>query len=400
MKLGWFIAALAALASVSVVAQEALPFGECRLGYWSSSRNLDNTQDLSQGLCFSNWRPSVSDRLSFGFSVQAHIANEYDTTGDKARLREGYMDFGSDAWSLRVGRQLIAWGRADRINPTDYFSPRDFTLLVPEDDEQRRGIDALLAQYHLSDSNRLSLVLARFEPHRMPQGLLPAGIARSAEPNDAEIAVKYEHIGNYIDWSVSYYDGYDRFPHYGLVLPPNNIPQLNADYESLATWGFDAAAALGSWTLRTELTQSEQVRANTGRKVSITRAIVGIDHDFLSSANINLQWFSNHREHIEPIPISAIEEGLQKLNSEFGFHDQGLTLRVSNRYLNDQLKLEISSIVDTQNHSYVIRPRISYAVNDQIRITSGADNFSGIEQSYFGVRENNQVYFIELNIIY
>lgn len=399
MKAGWIIAAVAPLATASVFAQD-LPFGECRLGYWSSSRNLDHTQDITQGLCFSNWKPSISDSVSFGFSVQGHISNERDTTGDKARLREGYIDIGSDDWSLRLGRQLIAWGRADRINPTDYFSPRDFTLLVPEDDEQRRGIDAALAQYHLNDSNRLSLVIARFEPHRMPQGLLPAGIERSAEPDDAEVAVKYDHIGNFLDWSISYYDGYDRFSRYRLFQNANELPRIHADYESLNTWGFDAAAAVGSWTLRTELTHSQQARAQTGDEVSITRAIVGVDHDFLDTANINVQWFSNHREHTSKIPIVVYQEGLDRLNSEFGFHDQGITLRVSNRFLNEQLKVELSSILDTQKHSYVIRPRITYAVNDEIKITTGADVFSGIEQSYFGIRENNDLLFIELNIVY
>lgn len=399
MKAGWIIAAVAPLATASVFAQD-LPFGECRLSYWSSSRNLDQTQDITQGLCFSNWKPSISDSVSFGFSVQGHISNERDTTGDKARLREGYIDIGSDDWSLRLGRQLIAWGRADRINPTDYFSPRDFTLLVSEDDEQRRGIDAVLAQYHLNDSNRLSLVIARFEPHRMPQGLLPAGIERSAKPDDAEVAVKYDHIGNFLDWSISYYDGYDRFSRYRLFQNANELPRIHADYESLNTWGFDAAAAVGSWTLRTELTHSTQQRAQTGNSISIDRAIVGIDHDFLDTANINVQWFANHREHTAKIPIDVYQDGLDRLNSEFGFHDRGFTLRLSNRFLNELLKIELSSILDTQKSSYVIRPRIAYALNDQIKITMGADEFSGIEQSYFGIRDNNDLYFIELNIVY
>ena len=60
MKAGWIIAAVAPLATASAFAQD-LPFGECRLGYWSSSRNLDQTQDITQGLCFSNWKPSIYD---------------------------------------------------------------------------------------------------------------------------------------------------------------------------------------------------------------------------------------------------------------------------------------------------------------------------------------------------
>lgn len=399
MKAGWIIAAVAPLATASVFAQD-LPFGECRLGYWSSSRNLDHTQDIAQGLCFSSWKPSVSESVFLGFNVQGHVANDWDNTGDKARLREGYVNLDGDYWSLRAGRQLIAWGRADRINPTDYFSPRDFTLLVPEDDEQRRGITAAVAHFDLNDSNRLSFVLARFEPHRMPQGMLPDGIVPAEEPNDAEVAIKYDHVGNFFDWSASYYDGHERSPRYRLFQSVNELPRIYADYESLNTWGIDAAAALGAWTLRAELTYSKQTRTQNGDETPITRAIVGIDYSFLDAANINFQWFSNHREHISSIPIAFYQDGLDRLNSEFGFHDQGLTFRVSNGFINEQLRIEISSLLDIQKYSYVIRPRINYAMSDQIRISVGADIFSGIEQSYFGIRENNDLCFIELNLVY
>ena len=37
-------------------------------------------------------------------------------------------------------------GRADRINPTDNLTPRDFTLLVPDDEDQRFGTAAIRAR--------------------------------------------------------------------------------------------------------------------------------------------------------------------------------------------------------------------------------------------------------------
>ncbi len=40
-------------------------------------------------------------------------------------LKEGWVDRVSALWDLRVGNQIITWGAADQINPTDQWNPRD-----------------------------------------------------------------------------------------------------------------------------------------------------------------------------------------------------------------------------------------------------------------------------------
>ena len=46
-------------------------------------------------------------------------------------LREGYLDlyqFFSDYVDVRIGKQIFAWGRADRLNPTSNVSPVATTI--------------------------------------------------------------------------------------------------------------------------------------------------------------------------------------------------------------------------------------------------------------------------------
>lgn len=40
-------------------------------------------------------------------------------------LKEGWLDFNSPEFGIRAGNQLITWGAADRINPTDVWNPLD-----------------------------------------------------------------------------------------------------------------------------------------------------------------------------------------------------------------------------------------------------------------------------------
>lgn len=389
------------------LAAQALPFGECRLGYWSSTRNLDDVEDVGQALCFVNWKPTITEHTSFNLNVQAHETNHNDVTGDRFNPREAYFAIEYDQWSVRVGRQIIAWGRADRINPTDYFSPRDFTLLVPEDEDQRTGINALQGQYHFTDAITFAVVVAKFEEHRIPTGQLPPTLMLEAEPNDVEYAVKIDHTGEQFDWSLSYFDGYDRFLRFVPELQAPS-PSLRGYYPVAKSIGLDFATAFSSWTARGEISHTRLGSDDSNDPVEIdrevTRATFGIDRDFFDAANINVQTFFIDRNY--PLVSSSatlpfvLASGIDRLNSDYDSFEKGFTLRISNRFMNHQLKLELGAISDANQGSYLIRPRGYFSVNDSIKVTLGWDNFSGKQQSYFGSRKKNNTAFTELTYIF
>ncbi|WP_152625386.1 hypothetical protein [Cellvibrio sp. OA-2007] len=389
------------------LAAQTLPFGECRLGYWSSTRNLDNAEDVGQALCFVNWKPAISEHTSFNLNVQAHETNHNDVTGDRFNPREAYFSIEYDQWSVRVGRQIIAWGRADRINPTDYFSARDFTLLVPEDEDQRKGINSLQVQYNFTDETTFAVVLARFEDHRIPTGQLPPNLTLEAEPDDAEYAFKIDHTGEQFDWSLSYFHGYDRFLRFvPEVSSPS--PFLRGYYPVAKSIGLDFATAFSCWTARGEISHSQlnhtDIDQLTENDRGVTRATFGMDRDFFDAANINIQMFFIDRNYplasstlTLPIPFSA---GIDRLNSDYDSFEKGFTLRISNRFMNDRLKFELSAISDINHGSYLIRSRGYFSMNDSVKITLGWDNFSGKQQSYFGSRKKNNTAFTELTYIF
>lgn len=168
-----------ALALGSAVAQPSklqTPTGECRAGYWSSNRNLDERDGNGLLACSLAWRQPIAQGLRAVFSGRAGQNISGEARGFDSRLREGYVEWESGDWSLRVGRQILAWGRADRINPTDTLSPRDFTALVAEDEEQRLGIDAVRLRHDFNPELSATAVWARFTAHRTPTGLLPPNL--------------------------------------------------------------------------------------------------------------------------------------------------------------------------------------------------------------------------------
>lgn len=385
----------------------SMPTGQCKIGQWTSNRNLDVNDSLGVLDCSLAWRQSLSEASRFvvsgrgGYAVSS-AAEEWD-----GRIREAYIDWQAGAWSVRLGRQVLAWGRADRINPTDNLAPRDYTLLVAEDEDQKLGIDAARVRYELSSSLSASVLLARFGAHKTPTGSLPSNTVKAVKPGDAEWAVKLDHTGP-LDWALSYFDGYERLTRYTTVFSSPTTVVFQGDFERSKVLGFDAATALGAWTVRTELAYSELQPNCTDcaqYKRKVARAVLGADRDFLETSNVNFQVFALRRSsYVDPTAVPAAQRslatGLNRLNAEFGKKEWGITLRVAHRALNERLALEVSGIADVSNRSAVVRPRLSYAISDNLKWGAGADFFRGKTQSFFGSRKENQTLFSDLTLLF
>lgn len=403
------------------------PFGECRTGIWTGTRNLDDESARLKATCLAQWRLPLSEHIRGNLSSRAGLADAPNRASDSventatprtsnttARLREGYVEFEQGAIRIRAGRQIIAWGRADRINPTDNLSPRDFTFLSQEDEEQRNGLDALTFDAKTSGAwSATGVYVPRFEPHAVPQGLSPRGIVYDARPVKPELALKLDRAGVDIDFSLSYYQGFDRFARYSLVAPaqPTGMPStglalqpsIRASFNRQQTVGADLAFNVGKYAVRAEVATSRYSEVdpspagNHKPARTVNRAVVGIDRTIFETANLNLQVFSIHRRG----DMRALAlPGLARLNNEYGRRESGATLRISDRFLNEQVRLELSAIYDFSQRSYLLRPRLAYSFTDAIRLSAGADFYHGQAQSLFGARIKNNLEYVELAWIF
>ncbi len=88
-------------------------------------------------------------------------------------IRQAYVqvnNFVVNNLDLTIGRQIITWGTADKINPTDNLNPMDLEDVL--DFGRRRGADALRLDYYLSNDWYIEAVAVPFfRPANMPIGL-------------------------------------------------------------------------------------------------------------------------------------------------------------------------------------------------------------------------------------
>ena len=157
---------------------------------------------------------------------------------------------------MEAGKQLIRWGKADVLTPTDRFAPRDFLNVV---DSDFLPITAARVTYG-TQADTMDLIFSpRLTPSRVPSVEPALGGAAAGDPGartgprfpgGPQFGARWNHIGAAAEYSFSFYNGYDHLP---LFRVQPNLALLRVDvqpfYPQMRMYGADAAAPVGPVTL-------------------------------------------------------------------------------------------------------------------------------------------------------
>ena len=380
--------------------------GSARAAYWSSSNLLDNQKNLGVGALWLKWAHKMPQGIGLYAAGWARSDNVFKGTDKKYLLREGYLDYALESWDFRVGRQIIAWGRADRINPTDNLTPRNFKILVPEDDDNRFGALAAKARYSFGDYSVSGIWLPDFRPNVLPFPKL-TGVSYAEEIPDSHRtwATKFERSGKNLDWSISYYDGFDLNPDISVKSAAPTGVNVLLSHHRYRVFGGDAATAIGRYGLRGELAYARTADRGGNDpfiKNPFVWGVVGVERTFLSYLNVNLQYYLRHVTKFED-PSNVTDPALKDIaliqavvSNQRDQTQHGVTFRVSNKWMNETLEGEILGIWDVTRKGYFLRPKVIYAINDKWKGVAGIDYYGGPDDSFYGRLEENRALFAEL----
>jgi len=387
---------------------EQTSFGASLRGaYWSSSRELDGRENLPVAALWMHgrWDPHPTASLYVdGWVRNDDLFIAEETSG---KFREGYLDLRFGAFDIRLGRQIIAWGRADQINPTDNLTPRNFTLLVPEDADERSGTTGARVVYHVAGLSLTGVVLPTFEPHVIPLQRPPTGSTLHERlPGDpvTQGAFKIEQTGGRVDWSLSYFDGFDLFPDLGIdTVRPTGVDLL-LRHHRIRVAGADAAAALGPYTVRGEVayTFTEHERAGDQIKSPFLFLVLGADRTLPGGVYVNIQYVLRVVARFQD-PFAVADPSVRRvaveqasINDQLDEAKHALAVRLSKTWLNETLVTEITSIISPARAEFVLRPKVKYAVTDRLKLTAGADVFRGETPSFFGRLRDTSTAYVEV----
>ena len=342
-------------------------------------------------------------------------------------VREAYIElykFLLPKLDVKIGRQRLAWGTADKLNPTDNLNPYDLEDII--DFGRHRASDAISMEYYFNHDYSLQLAyIPFFKPWNMPVGLFsdilvpesPAnlGQATSLIIND-QVVSPDNNLGSSatfgaclsgfafnFDFALNYLWGYDGQPFITdkVLFPYDTIGGIQVDtrldFSRNHIFGASIAGTIGGFGIWSEVAVTlpdTEIRSRTDltqvfgtpividtvllKKESYVKYIIGTDYHLGDGSYFNFQYLHGFFN----------ERGKDNLNDYF-------FMRFEKPLFNNKLLLSlinggfvVSEWDDIKNnYALLYLPEIKYTAtpNTHIYISSvifkgkGSSTFSGLD---------------------
>lgn len=327
---------------------------------------------------------------------------------ESVELGEAYVDIYLENTDLRVGRQVVNWGTADGINPTNYINPRELSLA--DAGSGGKPLAILKATYYGKKTDMTGVIVFDFEPQEIPEELeiatgqlipgfggfpSPAEIENTLE--NMEFALRVEKRIAGWDAKLSYFHGWGDYPALWIELQPGFPPQFEAksQYQQVDKVGLATAGSLkkvGLWSeiayvMPREIEEMRNAFVSFSMNEPYLQAVLGADYTF---GKIYLEGQYIYYQN-------------GTLLSPYGQYETGVDIRAGN-YLMVQSSYEISQshslrlggIVNLQDSSYTLMPQYTYAINEVTDLSLRGGLFFGGGGTEFGMLKSMD--FIGLGI--
>jgi hypothetical protein len=385
--------------------------GSFRLGEYYRDRSFSADKGYLNGSVWGSFKPQEIAGFKPSIDLRAQGQNLTRSSSIDVNLREAFVEKSVGPFDFRVGRQIIIWGRADKVNPTDNLTSRDFSLLVTDDEDQRSGPFAAQAVYNLDSWRLTGIWQPEWRSPVFPLGAPPPGVSFSygvPQNSHEQFGLKLDNSGGAIDWSFSFFHGVDRTPDIKVLSSGAAGTSLELNFQKIDVLGADFATNLGSYGVRGEAsytrTQDSQ-GTDPLTKNSNLFVVLGADRSFYETLNINAQYLYRHvfdyfDGTISDPNVSTLALQVNINSAQLSRNMHGASLRISHKALNETLESELTGVGWFTTQDYLIRPKITYAFSDTFRGTLGIEIFQGNASTFFGRLRSLSSGFAEIRLLF
>jgi hypothetical protein len=307
-------------------------------------------------------------------------------------IHEAWVETYAGNLTFRLGRQIIVWGRADSINPTNNLTPSNSLILSTEFDDTRLGNELLQVTAKVNPAISFE---GEFVPGYRPDAIplaevkLPAGISvgdgvyPDNKVDSASWAARMNIVTGSIDGSISYFKGYKTLPGFDYSISTAGITLLPTAYKMQAIGG-DFSMAVGDFGLRGEFCAKVPDQSEDGNVYVPARHleyVAGIDRT-MGDFNILVQYSGLYVMGFEKIDESQpLYAEIKKLNRQFtGTADQAshsVTGQIGMSALSETLQIKLAGMYDFTTQEFAICPTVSYDIADALTLTAAWRDIDG-----------------------
>ncbi|NOY17296.1 MAG: hypothetical protein GXP23_10285 [Gammaproteobacteria bacterium] len=350
-------------------------------------------------------QPDDVDRDSYSSLTRPSLL----TQGLDAELREFYLEMNLGATYLTLGKQQVVWGEADGLKVLDVVNPQSFREFILEDfDDSRiplwtvnleRQLGSWDAQviwildqtYHALP--RSDATYAFTSSHLVPRP--PPGLNVNIQPlsrpdrviRDSDAGLRLSTFWDGWDLTFNYLYQYDNQPvlfQRSKMTATGPMVIVTPKYERTHVFGGTFSNAFGEWVARGEvgyftnryfLTSDPSDRDGVFEGPELSY-VFGLDWSGLSDTFVSAQIFQSW------VPDSPAGMTRNELETT-------VTFLVRREFLNNTLQAEVLWLAGITDGDGLLRPKVTYEWQDDVKTWIGTDIFYGNRAGLFGEFNDN-----------
>lgn len=420
-------------------------YGFIRGGFYSGPDHYDENKPYVSS-AFSDFALKVDVKNDLNFKaftdLRFRYGVEFQEPVNRLDIHEAYIKVNGKRWDLTVGQKIIKWGRADFTNPISKLSPEDYISRSPDREDMDMG--NLLSAFNWYPSDLINLEAVAIPFYRSSVLIIdPIPLPENVTINQINSLITNNGMFSYglkadlhlkgIDWSLSWFDGYDPMP--GIALTGFNLDmsgsvpvpviELTVTPYKIGLLGLDFETVSGNVGIRGEATWSvPSISYKTNEYVPWPEIdwVAGIDW---SSGvwRITGEYSGKCISHFIPatvdpvigsntdysqlagllaIPGFDLEDYVRQQVGAFNrlynyqleryYHSAGI--RIESDLIYGKLTPSLFTMYNFTSRDLLLIPEIKYKPTDGLTITAGAEFYSGRSGSLYDIVDKfmNNIY--------
>ncbi len=364
---------------------------------------LRGTGALGVDIDIGSWQARISGHgfYDVAYSIEGreqYTKNLLDKYEQELEFDELYL-VGSlmDSLDLKIGRQVVVWGKADNLRVTDILNPLDNRVPGMVDIKYKRlPVTMTKLDYYIGDWNLSGIIINEVRFDKTPvynSDFFPgnAPLPPQKEPTNFSLDTQQYGLavnGIFSGWDLSLYQAWVYDSRANLSVESGTPVSI---HNRVSMSGMTANAAFGNWLLKGEGAWWHDLEFTTlqGEPVERVDLMAGIEYTGFSETMLSIEFVNRH--------IIDFDERL-KLAPDFAQQDvQQTALMFTRDFVNDTVQLKIlCSIFGTHGEDGAFeRFQLEYDYTDHVTLTGGIIFYQSGDQIAFSDVEENDRIFLE-----
>ena len=359
-----------------------------------------------------SWKIKISGNAFYDALFSLNDRDDYsddvlDEEESGAELRKAYIS-GSiiSGLDIKVGRQIVVWGKSDNIRVTDVLNPVNMKAPgITDLEDMRLPVFMTKLDYYLGPFNLSAIAIHEKRFNKLPEPgsdyfFYPL-IIPEKEPAEHSSNTEYGVAlnGTFSGWDASLYyaDYYDKTPYFNIVT----FADANFEfiYSRQTMIGGDVNVAFGNLLVKSEVAFFKNVnfsdyitiidniyfRREVQKRFNTLKSLGGLEYSGFSDTTLTIETMNTH---VWDVDNHSAEAAISEDSWE-------TTIRVTRNFFNDMLSTTALAMLygSSLDEGSIVRLSCDYDMTDDFVITLGAIFYDGDEMMLLSnIKDSDRVY--------